>query len=37
VSLRGEDGVVREKKWAAGAPDLGIAFPQPLTRVTIII
>jgi hypothetical protein len=29
VSLRDEDGVVREKKWAAGAPDLGIARTVP--------
>jgi hypothetical protein len=29
VSLRGEDGVVREKKWAAGAPDPGIARTVP--------
>jgi hypothetical protein len=29
VSLRGEDGVVREGKWAAGAPDLGIARTVP--------
>jgi hypothetical protein len=29
ASLRGEDGVVREKKWAAGAPDLGVARTVP--------
>jgi len=29
VSLRDEDGVVREKKWTAGAPDLGIARTVP--------
>jgi hypothetical protein len=29
VSLRGEDGVVREKKWAAGGPDLGSARTVP--------
>ena len=29
VSLRDEDGVVREKKWLASAPDLGIARTGP--------
>jgi hypothetical protein len=29
VSLRGEDGVVLEEKWAAGAPGLGIARTVP--------
>mgnify|MGYP001413981170 CR=1 FL=1 len=29
VSLRGEDGVVREEKWAAGAPGFGIARTVP--------
>jgi hypothetical protein len=29
VSLRDEDGVVREKKWEAGAPGLGIARTVP--------